>query len=66
MRYLLDTCLVAELFKAVPNAGVSKWLASRSETDCFLSAITIGELQAGLTLPTAKARGFLFHWSRHC
>lgn len=63
MRYLLDTCLVSELVKAVPNAGVTEWLARHPETDCFLSAITIGELQAGVSkMAASDKQAFLATW----
>ena len=47
-RYLLDTNVVSELRKARPHAGVVAWLSAQEEEQLFLSAVTIGELQAGI------------------
>jgi predicted nucleic acid-binding protein len=48
--YLLDTNVVSELRRPRPHAGVVAWLASVPDTDLHLSAITLGELQAGVEL----------------
>ncbi|HVT17399.1 MAG TPA: type II toxin-antitoxin system VapC family toxin [Thermoanaerobaculia bacterium] len=46
--YLLDTNVVSELRKPKPHGGVTAWLADVAEEDLFLSAMTLGELQAGI------------------
>lgn len=48
--YLLDTNVVSELRKPKPHGGVLAWLQSVDDTDLFLSAVTIGEIQAGIEL----------------
>jgi predicted nucleic acid-binding protein len=46
--YLLDTNVVSELSKPKPHGGVVAWLAEVAEESLFLSAVTLGELQAGI------------------
>ena len=47
-RYLLDTNVVSELRKPRPHGGVLAWLRQQQEEQLFLSAVTMGELQAGI------------------
>jgi len=47
-RYLLDTNVVSELRKIKPHGGVVAWLASLRAEQIFISAVTMGELQAGV------------------
>jgi predicted nucleic acid-binding protein len=47
-RYLLDTNVVTELRKPKPHGAVTAWLGARSDDEIFVSAVTIGELQAGV------------------
>jgi toxin FitB len=57
--YLLDTNVVSELRKPRPHGGVLAWLRSVDDKDLFLSAVTVGEIQAGIEMTreqdTAKA-----------
>jgi predicted nucleic acid-binding protein len=46
--YLLDTNVVSELRKARPHGGVLAWLRSVHDRRLHLSAVTIGEIQAGI------------------
>jgi predicted nucleic acid-binding protein len=48
--YLLDTNIVSELRKPRPYAGVVSWLNTVSDTDLYLSAVTLGEIQAGIEI----------------
>jgi predicted nucleic acid-binding protein len=48
--YLLDTNVVSELRKPRPHGGVLAWLRSVDDKDLFLSAVTVGEIQAGIEL----------------
>jgi predicted nucleic acid-binding protein len=48
--YLLDTNVVSELRKPRPHGGVLAWLRSVDDKDLFLSAVTAGEIQAGIEL----------------
>lgn len=47
-RYLLDTNVVSELRKLKPHGGVLAWLGTLQENQIYLSAVTLGELQAGV------------------
>lgn len=47
---LLDTNVVSELRRVRPHGAVVAWLKSVSDTDLYLSAVTIGELQAGIEI----------------
>ena len=48
--YLLDTNVVSELRKPRPHGALIAWLQSTDDTQLFLSAVTIGEIQAGIEL----------------
>ncbi len=45
---LLDTVVLSELRKAQPNAGVLTYLKAQAPDSVFLSAMTIGEVEAGI------------------
>jgi predicted nucleic acid-binding protein len=45
--YLLDTNVVSELRKIRPHRGVVAWIQRVPDHELFLSALTLGELQAG-------------------
>lgn len=47
-KYLLDTNVVSELRKPRPHGAVVAWLSDMEEERLFLSAVTMGELQAGI------------------
>jgi predicted nucleic acid-binding protein len=47
-NYLLDTNVVSELRKAKPHGAVIAWLSGLREDQLFISAVTLGELQAGV------------------
>jgi toxin FitB len=48
--YLLDTNVVSELRRPRPHGALLAWLRAVSDADIFLSAVTIGELQAGVEM----------------
>lgn len=48
--FLLDTNVVSELRKAKPHGGVLAWLTATPESDLFVSAVTLGEIQRGIEL----------------
>ena len=63
MKYLLDTCVISELVKPAPNRKVVDWLNEVSSKALFLSVITIGEIEKGLTkLPDSKKKERLTSW----
>lgn len=48
--YLLDTNVVSELRKPKPHGAVLQWIEAVPDADLHLSAVTIGEIQAGIEL----------------
>jgi predicted nucleic acid-binding protein len=48
--YLLDTNILSELRRPRPHGAVLAWLEKVAENDLYLSAVTIGEIQAGIEL----------------
>ena len=63
MNYLLDTCVISELIKPKPNSKVVKWLRSCRDENLFLSVLTIGEIQKGISkLPDSRKRSNLQKW----
>lgn len=46
--YLLDTNVVSELRKPRPHGGVVAWLQSVDDRDLHVSAVTLGDIQAGI------------------
>ncbi|MDR0781990.1 MAG: type II toxin-antitoxin system VapC family toxin [Pseudomonadales bacterium] len=48
--YLLDTNIISELRKPKPHGAVVAWVKSLPDSALFLSAVTIGEIQAGIEL----------------
>ena len=63
MSYLLDTCLISELVKPSPNQGVLDWLNGQLEERIFLSVVTIGEIQAGISkLAESRRKIDLMTW----
>ncbi len=65
IRYLLDTNVVSELRKNKPHGAVVAWVQSLDREQILISAVTIGELQAGVELTrrqdAAKAME-IEHW----
>ena len=57
---LLDTNVVSEPLRQVPEARVTAWLDAQPMETLFLSAITVAELRAGVALlPAGKRRAAL-------
>jgi toxin FitB len=58
--YLLDTNVISELRKAKPHGAVLAWVQSVPSQALHLSAVVVGEIQAGIELTreqdTAKAQ----------
>ena len=48
--FLLDTNVVSELRKPKPHGAVLAWIAQANDADLHLSAVTIGEIQAGIEI----------------
>jgi len=48
--FLLDTNVVSELRKPKPHGAVLAWIKQANDADLHLSAVTIGEIQAGIEI----------------
>lgn len=46
--YLFDTNVISELRRPRPHAGLVAWLSGIAADEIFISAVTLGELQAGV------------------
>jgi len=49
-QYLLDTNVVSELRKPRPHGAVVAWINDQQDEQLFLSAVTLGELQAEIEI----------------
>ena len=54
--YLLDTNVVSELRRPRPHPAVLAWIEDVAEEDLHLSAVTVGEIQAGIELTREQDR----------
>ena len=48
--FLLDSNVVSELRRPKPHGAVLAWLRSVDDAQLYLSAVTLGEIQAGIEL----------------
>ncbi|MFH1699279.1 MAG: type II toxin-antitoxin system VapC family toxin [Candidatus Zixiibacteriota bacterium] len=63
MNFILDTCIISELVKPKPNSKVIKWVSSCPEETLYLSTLTIGEIQKGISiLPESHKKDDLEKW----
>ena len=63
MNYSLDTCVISELIKKLPNNKVTKWIQKTEEKFFFISVLTFGEIQKGIEkLSKSKKKEKLHYW----
>jgi toxin FitB len=63
MRYLLDTSILSEFAKPKPNKGLLEWLEATPEQRLYMSVVTLGELQQGISqLPVSADRQRVQTW----
>jgi len=63
VKYLLDTCVLSEVVKSAPNPYVLEWFRTRKPLEIHVSAMTLGELQRGVTrLPESRRKLDLTSW----
>ena len=48
--FLLDTNVVSELRKPKPHGAVVRWIGDVENSELHISAVTVGEIQAGIEL----------------
>ncbi|MBE7517329.1 MAG: type II toxin-antitoxin system VapC family toxin [Chloracidobacterium sp.] len=63
MMYLLDTCVISEIIKPIPELKVVNWIKSKEPEVLFLSVFTISEIMRGIErLDATKRRSKLEQW----
>ncbi|MBN2382333.1 type II toxin-antitoxin system VapC family toxin [bacterium] len=63
MNYLLDTCIISDLIKPKPNKKLVQWLRTINENNQYLSVMTVGEIQKGISrLENNKKKDELQSW----
>ena len=63
MKFLIDTCVISELAKAVPDRKVVSWATQNDEENFYLSSLTFGEIHKGICkLPPSKMKENLHQW----
>jgi hypothetical protein len=53
-RFLLDTNIVSELRKPKPHGAVMSWFSGLAPDQIWISAVVLGELQAGVEITRAQ------------
>ncbi len=46
--YLIDTTVLSELRLSQRDPGVVAWISNQRQEDCFLSVVSIGEIERGI------------------
>lgn len=66
MTYLLDTCILSRVrkLKIFPEPNLLKWFTAHSETEYYISSISIGEIERGISKLSLKdsAKMILEEW----
>jgi predicted nucleic acid-binding protein len=63
LSYLLDTNVLSELKRKLPDPGVVAWFAHRPAATLFLSVLTLGEIRKGIQgVADEKRRLILLDW----
>ena len=63
MRYLLDTNIISNVTKPAPSEALLAWMADQTDTDIFISSLTIAEIRRGvLEKPAGRKRDQLEAW----
>jgi len=63
LNFLLDTNVVSEWAKPLPNRNVIKWLAEADEDRLYLSVLTFAEIKRGIEqMPFGQRRNALKSW----
>jgi toxin FitB len=62
-RYLLDTNIISNVTLPNPSPSLLQWMSERADTDLFISALTVAEIQRGLLQkPAGRKRAVLEAW----
>lgn len=57
MTFLLDTNVISELRRSRPHGAVVAWLEAQQDDNLHISAVTLGEIQAGIELTRPQDPG---------
>lgn len=56
--FLIDTMVLSELRRRERDPGVVAWIAKQRQEDCFLSVVSIGEIERGIAQRRSPDPGF--------
>lgn len=56
MKLLLDTNVLSELMRPIPDQAVVQWLDAQPTAEIYISSITVAEIQLGIALLPAGRR----------
>jgi predicted nucleic acid-binding protein len=63
LTFLVDTCVLSEAVRPRPARSVIEWLDAQNEASLYISALTLAELQRGVSrLPSSRKRKALEVW----
>ena len=62
MRLLLDTNVLSEVTRLVPEARVLEWLDGLDEDRTFISVISIADIRRGALMDAERKRDALTEW----
>ena len=63
MRFLVDTSVVSEVLRSLPDPKVLGWLGALQSLDVAISVLTLGEIERAVTrLPSGRRRTALERW----
>ena len=63
MRYLLDTDIISNVTKPAPSETLLAWMGEQTDTDLFISFLTVAEIRRGvLEKPAGTKRDRLEAW----
>jgi predicted nucleic acid-binding protein len=48
VNYLIDTCIISEFVKKIPNSEVVQWFNQQQIEQLYLSSVTIAEIKKGI------------------
>lgn len=56
--FLIDTMVLSELRRRQRDPGVVAWIGRQRQEDCFLSVVSIGEIERGIARKRTTDAGF--------
>ncbi len=63
MSFLLDTCVLSETLRPLPETAVLEWLEAQDEPRLYMSVLSLGELQKGIAkLEDGRRKSELVEW----